>query len=310
MIVVLGPTATGKSELGLLLAKAFGGEIVNADSMQVYKLMDIGTAKPPPHVRKEVPHHMIDLVFPDEPFSAGQYKTLGRKAIEEILSRGHVPLVVGGTGLYIRALLEGLIEGLKGNEGIRKALYEEAKKIGNLGLWKRLAEIDPEAARRIHPHDLYRIVRALEIYESTRIPPSQLRQAHGFRERPYETLKIGLFKPREELYRRIEERVDEMIKQGLVDEVKGLLEKGYGPELNSMKAIGYREIIRYLMGEISLEGAIRLIKLHTRHFAKRQMTWFKKDPEVQWVRYPDEVDRIFELVKGFLGDRDVRGKGT
>lgn len=310
MIVVLGATATGKSEFGLLLAKAFGGEVINADSMQVYKLMDIGTAKPPPHVRKEVPHHMIDLVLPDEPFSAGQYKTLGRKAIEEVLSRDRVPLVVGGTGLYIRALLEGLIEGLKGDETIRKALYEEAKQVGNLGLWRRLAEIDPEAARRIHPNDLYRIVRALEIYEITRIPPSQLRQAHGFRERPYDTLKIGLYKPREELHRRIRERVDEMIKQGLVDEVKGLLQMGYGPELNSMKAIGYREIIRYLMGEIGLEEAIGLIKLNTRRFAKRQMTWFKRDPEVHWIRYPEELDQAFELVKSFLEGRDVRGEAT
>lgn len=310
MIVVLGPTATGKSELGLLLAKAFGGEIINADSMQVYKLMDIGTAKPPIHVRKEVPHHMIDLVFPDEPFSAGQYKTLGRKAIEEVISRGHIPLVVGGTGLYIRALLEGLIEGLKGNETIRKALYEEAKQVGNLGLWRRLAEIDPEATRRIHPNDIYRIVRALEIYAITRIPPSQLREAHGFRERPYDTLKIGLFKPRGELHRRIEERVDEMINQGLVDEVKGLLERGYGPELNSMKAIGYREIIRYLKGEIGLEEAIKLIKLNTRRFAKRQMTWFKRDPEVHWIRYPEEMDQAFKLVKDFLEGRDVKGKGT
>lgn len=310
MIVVLGPTATGKSELGFLLAKAFGGEIINADSMQVYKLMDIGTAKPPPHVRREVPHHMIDLVFPDEPFSAGQYKTLGRRAVEEILSRGHVPLVVGGTGLYIKALIEGLIEGLKGDETIRKALYEEAKRVGSLGLWKRLTEVDPEAARKIHPNDLYRIVRALEIYELVRIPPSQLREAHGFRERPYETLKIGLFKPKEELHRRIGERVDDMIRQGLVDEVKGLLERGYGPELNSMKAIGYREIIRYLMGEIGLEEAIGLIKLNTRRFAKRQMTWFKRDREIHWMRYPEEVDRAFELVKGYLEGRDVGGKGT
>lgn len=307
VVVILGPTATGKSELGLKLARALGGEIISADSMQVYRLMDIGTAKPLPEVRREVPHHLIDVVWPDEDFSAGDFRQRARQAVEEISSRGKVPLVVGGTGLYIRALTEGLIEGVKGDAKLRERLHEEAERVGSVGLWRRLKEIDPESARRIHPNDLYRIIRALEIYEITGEPPSALRSRHRFGDRPYEVLKIGLTRPREELYRKIDQRVEEMIKGGLEKEVRELLDRGYGPELKSMKAIGYKEMVQYLRGEVSLEEAKRRMKRDTRHFAKRQVTWFKRDPEIYWFRYPQEERGIFDVVVRFLGKGGAHG---
>ena len=299
--MVLGPTATGKSDLGLELARTFGGEIISADSVQVYRLMDIGTAKPPEEVRREVRHHMIDVVWPDEEFSAGDFRRLARKAIEEILLRGRIPIVVGGTGLYIKALTEGLIEGLKAQRDLREELLREARAIGSRGLWERLREIDPRGAEAIHPNDLYRIIRALEIHHLSGLPPSSVREGHGFGDRPYDLLKVGLIRPRKELYRRIDQRVEQMIKGGLVEEVKGLLKRGYGEGLISMKAIGYKEILKYLRGEISLDEAVRLMKRNTRHLAKRQITWFKRDPEIQWFRYPEERERIFRLVAEFLG---------
>lgn len=308
VIVVLGPTATGKSQLGVELAREFGGEIVSADSLQVYRLMDIGTAKPPLSLRREIPHHMMDILWPDEPFSAGDFRRLGRAKIQEILQKGKVPIVVGGTGLYIRALTEGLLEGLEGRKDLRERLQEEAKRVGSRLLWERLKEVDPEGAEEIHPNDLYRIIRALEIYTLSGRPPSSLRKEHAFRDRPYRLLKIGLLKPREELYRRIDERVDGMIKGGLVEEVLRLLER-YGPDLPSMKAIGYREVAAYLRGEMSLEEAIRLMKRNTRHLAKRQLTWFRRDPEVHWFSYPEEREEIFSLVDKFLKGGGDGGEG-
>lgn len=310
VVVVLGPTATGKSQLGIELAREFDGEIVSADSMQVYRLMDIGTAKPPLSIREEIPHHMMDILWPDEPFSAGEFRRLGRQKIEEILKGGKVPIVVGGTGLYIKALTEGLLEGLEGDRGLREELHRQAEVLGSRGLWERLREVDPEGAMEIHPNDLYRVIRALEIYHLTGRPPSALRREHAFGDRPYHLLKIGLIRPREELYRRIDERVEGMIKGGLVEEVKGLLERGYGPDLPSMKAIGYREIVAYLRGEMTLEEAVRLMKRNTRRLAKRQLTWFKRDPEVHWFAYPEERERIFGLVGQFLkGGGEDGGEG-
>lgn len=300
VVVVLGPTATGKSALALELARSFRGEIISADSVQVYRLMDIGTAKPPPEVRREVPHHLIDVVWPDEDFSAGLFRRYAQEAISEIVARGKVPIVVGGTGLYIKALTEGLLEGVEGNPEVRRWLKEEAERLGVRGLWERLREVDPESAAKVHLHDLYRILRALEIYYCTGIPASVLRGRHRFSERPYETLKIGLWKPRDALYQRIDRRVEEMIKGGLRDEVEKLLELGYSPELKSMRSIGYRQMVEHLQGAYSLDEASRRVKRETRRFAKRQITWFKRDPEVHWFSYPEERDRIMGLVAEFL----------
>lgn len=310
VVVILGPTATGKSTLALELARSFRGEIISADSMQVYRLMDIGTAKPPPEVRREVPHHLIDVVWPDEDFSAGLFRRYAEEAISEIVARGKVPIVAGGTGLYIKALTEGLVEGVEGNPEVRRRLKEEAERVGPRGLWERLREVDPQSAARVHPHDLYRILRALEIYHCAGTPASALRERHRFSERPYETLKIGLWRPREALYRRIDQRVEEMIKGGLRDEVKGLLERGYSPELKSMRSIGYREMVEHLQGAYPLEEASRKMKRDTRRFAKRQMTWFKRDPEIHWLSYPEERDRIMGLVADFLTRAPTEQEGA
>lgn len=307
VLLVVGPTATGKSELGIELAKRFGGEIISADSMQVYRLMDIGTAKPSPQVLKEVPHHMIDLLWPDETFSAGLFRKMGREAIDQIIKKGKLPIVVGGTGLYIKALTEGLIEGLEGQRELRERLLQKASAQGKYALWEDLKEVDPESASRVHPHDLYRVIRALEIYHLTGLPPSKLRKSHSFRDRPYELLKIGLKKSKEELLKRIEERVKEMIKRGLVEEVRELLKRGYGPELPSMKAIGYKEMILYLKGEIGLEEAIGLIVKNTWQLARRQMIWFKRDKEINWFEYPEEKEKIFSLSEEFLKGEKSNG---
>jgi len=310
VLLVVGPTATGKSELGLELAKRFGGEIISADSMQVYRLMDIGTAKPSPEVRQQIPHHLIDLVWPDETFSAGLFRKMGREAIQEIVKRGRLPIVVGGTGLYIKALTEGLIEGLEGQKELREDLLRKASLLGKRALWEELKEVDPESASRIHPNDLYRVIRALEIYRLTGVLPSKLRESHSFKDRPYELLKIGLKKSKEELLKRIEERVKEMIKRGLVEEVRELLQRGYGPELPSLKAIGYKEIILYLKGEIGLEEATRLIVKNTWQLARRQMMWFKRDKEIKWFEYPEEQKEILNLVEEFLKEEKANGAKT
>jgi len=300
IIVILGPTATGKSSLAVEVAEEFGGEIISADSVQVYRYMDIGTAKPPPEVRERIPHHLIDVVDPDEGFSAGLFRKLAEEAIAEIGKEGRMPIVAGGTGLYIKALISGLIEGVEGDEVIRRRLSEEARAPGGgERLYLRLREVDPASAERIHPHDIYRVIRALEIYEVLGLPPSRVRGAHRFSKSPYDVLKIGLIKEREELYKGIDRRVDMMVKEGLREETLRLLSMGYGPELRSMQSIGYRQMVRHIRGEYDLEEAIRLIKRDTRRLAKRQITWFKPDREIRWYRYPEQRDEILRLIRSF-----------
>lgn len=300
VLIICGPTASGKSELALRLATELGGEIINADSMQVYRGMTIGTAKPSDEHRRVVPHHLLDSVTPDINFSAADYKTTADGAIRDIISRGKRVVVVGGTGLYIRALLQGLVDSPGDDGGIRLRLQEEAEQMGNDAMLDRLRQVDPELAARLHPNNLVRIIRALEVFEATGVPLSRHQQEHGFGTDHYTSLQIGIRVERSELYRRIEQRVDQMVTGGLVEEVRGLLERGYGRELKSMRAIGYKEIAAYLAGETTLEEAVELMKRDTRRYAKRQMTWFNGDPRIIWLEYPEKFATISQLAHEFF----------
>jgi len=295
--IIVGPTCAGKSELALSLAMKYQMEIVSADSLQVYRHLDIGTAKSSPEEQRKVKHHLIDVVAPDEEFSAVQYMEMARETIDSLLRQNRPVLVVGGTGLYIKALTKGIFRGPAADEKLRREIKEEAKQRGNEYLYQRLKEIDPESASRIHPNDTYRIMRALEVYEITQKPMSSFQTDHAFRESPYRSVKIGIERARKELYRKIEERVDWMIKNGLIEEVKGLLERGYNPHLKPLQSLGYRQVIGYLNGAYDLNEAVRLIKRDTKRYAKRQLTWFKADPELEWFKLPEDVDKIEARVK-------------
>jgi len=300
IVVLLGSTGVGKSLLAIELAEEFGGEIISADSMLVYRHMDIGTDKPTPEARKRVRHHLIDLVLPDQPFHAGLYRTLGRKIIDQ-LHKDRKPIwVAGGTGLYIRALTQGLFAGPPVDPVIRAKLKREGLERGNDFLYHRLRDVDPVTASRLHPNDLFRIVRALEVFESTRVPISSFRDQHCFGDRPYSLLKVGLEVERAALYRRIDERVDRMIERGFLEEVRGLLEMGYGLHLKPMQSLGYKQLVQFLLKEIEWEEAIRQIKRDTRRYAKRQWTWFKTDSEVLWWDGSLDRQRIFDEVAFFL----------
>ncbi len=300
LVVLLGPTGSGKSRLAIELAEEFGGEIVSADSMQVYKFMDIGTAKPTPDEQKRVRHHLIDLVLPDQPFHAGLFRVLGRKTIELLHRQGKPIWVVGGTGLYIKTLTQGLFTSPPIDPAVRERLKGEGEERGSDFLYHRLKGIDPATASRLHPHDLFRIVRALEVFESTGTPVSFFRDQHRFGDRPYLSLKIGLEMEREKLYGRIEERVDRMIDRGFLEEVRGLMEMGYGPQLKPMQSLGYKQLVLFLLKEIGWEEAVRQVKRDSRHYAKRQWTWFKADPEVHWRNESPDREEISNEVASFL----------
>jgi tRNA dimethylallyltransferase len=296
---LVGPTAVGKTAVALTLAAKLGAEIVNADSLQVYRQMDIGTAKPTPEERARVTHHLLDMVDPPEPYDAARYSREGRKVLEELHGRGVPTLVVGGTGLYLKALLSGLFaEGAPKTE-VRDRLHREAEVVGLPALYKRLLHLDPATAMRLHPHDTYRIVRALEVMEATGRPLSALIAAHRFQDSPYQVLKLGLALPREELYRRIELRMEVMLAEGWLDEVKGLLER-YPPTLKPLQAIGYRHLINYLIGRWSWPEALSLLARDTRRYAKRQLTWFGSDPQIRWF-HPDQTEAMAALLSEFFG---------
>lgn len=299
VVILLGPTGVGKSELGIEWAEELGGEIISADSMQVYRYMDIGTAKPTADDRKRVRHHLIDLVTPDQPFHAALYRTLGRKTIDQLYER-KVPIwVVGGTGLYIKTLSEGIFKSPKIDPSLRENLKKEAEEKGTRSLYERLKKGDPKTASFLHPNDLFRIVRALEVLDSTGFPISFYREQHRFGERPYVTLKIGLWMDRDVLYRRIDGRVDQMLEKGLLQEVEGLLEMGYGPELKPMQSLGYKQMVQYLLKVTDWEEAVRQIKRDTRRYAKRQITWFNADPETRWWDGQADRKKILLQIKSF-----------
>jgi tRNA dimethylallyltransferase len=299
VVVICGPTATGKTVVAIDLAATFDAEIVSADSMQVYRHMDIGTAKPTPNEQAAVPHHMIDIIDPDEHLDARQYSRMAGEKITGLHARGITPFVVGGTGFYIKALLYGLFEGGPSDSGIRQRLKEEAGDRGNGFLHSRLEKCDPEAAGRLHPNDTYRVIRALEVYELTGEPISRYHREHRFAERPFNVLKIGLNLNRDILYDRINLRVDAMVAAGLLDEVKGLLDRGYAGDLKSMQSIGYRHMVGCINGKYPWDEILRTLKRDTRRYAKRQLTWFKSDPEILWSE-PENVNDMRRKIKKFL----------
>jgi len=248
VVIVLGPTGVGKSKLAIEWAEELGGEIISADSMQVYRYMDIGTAKPTLDDQKRVQHHLIDLVPPDQPFHAALYRTLGRKTIDQLYENKTPIWVVGGTGLYIKTLIQGLFASPKIDPQVRESLKQEAKEKGADALYERLKKVDPKTAFHLHPNDLFRIIRALEVFDSTGAPISFYREQHRFGEKPYLTLKVGLEINRDRLYRRIEERVDQMLEKGFLQEVERLMEMGYGPALKPMQSLGYKQMVQFLLG--------------------------------------------------------------
>lgn len=284
LVGIVGPTATGKTAVGIELAEKLNGEIVSADSMAIYKGMDIGTAKPTAAERAAVAFHLIDVVYPDEEFSVARFKQLAQDAIADIVSRGKLPLLVGGTGLYVTALTGGLnIPPASPDRKLRDRLRAEAAEFGSQYLLDRLKAVDPVTAQRLHANDLKRIVRALEVHALTGLPISHFHRTAGKAEVPYDVRLFGLTMSRTALYERIERRADDQIAAGLVEEVRGLLEKGYGPDLASMKGLGYKQIGGCLAGDCDLQAAVDLLKRDTRRFAKRQLTWFRADPRIRWI---------------------------
>jgi tRNA dimethylallyltransferase len=287
VLVILGPTGVGKTQVSLKLADILQGEIISFDSRQIYQFMDIGTAKPTKEERERIPHHLIDVVPPDRKFSAADYGKRAREIITRIIQRGKQPIAVGGSGLYLKALLRGFFPGPPANQDIRERLKREAQASGEFSLFERLRKVDRRASERIHPHDLVRIIRALEVYELTGKPISECQQKGPYESFPTDFVKIGLLLDRKVLYDRINQRVEEMMAQGLLEEVKSLKEKWDVSESKVFKTVGYREILLHLNGDLDLSEAIEKIKLNTRHYAKRQMTWFRNDPEITWLNAAD-----------------------
>src|SRR5512143_107100 len=282
ILIIAGPTAVGKTEASILLAQELSAEIVSADSMQIYRGMDIGTAKPTREQRRIVYHHMIDIVEPHQPYSVGDYLRDARSAIDGIVSAGGVPLVVGGTGLYIRALTRGLFHGPPADLALRERLLRrDADEPGIL--YSDLVTVDPDAALKIHPNDLRRTVRALEVYYLRDRRMSEFQREHGFQEKSHSFRLVFLARSRTELYPRIERRVDEMLENGLEAEVKSLMDRGYRPELPSLQGLGYKQFLEHLQGRISRDEAVTLLKRDTRRYAKRQFTWFRREPDTVWV---------------------------
>ena len=268
--------------------------------MQVYRYLDIGTSKTAPAQQAMVPHHLLSIVNPDEEFSAARFKEHARRVIADISCRGLLPLVVGGTGLYIRALTRGLFIAPGKSEELRQQLRRRAEQEGKDVLYRQLQEQDPLSAQKINPHDTLRIIRALEVLHLTGVPISQHQQAHAFEDAPYEVLKIGLIRERSELYRRIEERVEEMLGAGLLKEAQSLLSRGYSSSLKSLQSIGYKQMAAFIEGRLSWEEAVQQMKRDTRRFAKRQLTWFRHDPEIAWIMLPDAQREMADHIKNFL----------
>ena len=296
VLVIAGPTASGKSEISIAACRKLNGEIISADSMQVYRHLDIGTAKPKLPQLREIRHHLIDIRDPDEDFNAGDFKRLSEKAIEAILGKGKLPVVIGGTGLYIRALVDGLCDCPHENRELRKKLLGLAKQGDGSAVHEYLRKVDPDSAKKIHPNNTLRIIRALEVYELSGKPISKHHERT--KKTGYNFIMFGIKRKRELLYGRIDNRVAEMLKAGLLDEVRGLLDKGYGGQLKPMQSIGYRQAVSYLNGEYDYETMFSLIKRDTRRYAKRQLTWWNKDDRVEWLEVDsgDTPEKIADLI--------------
>lgn len=284
LIVLTGPTAAGKTELSIALAKKLNGAIISADSMQVYKYMNIGSAKIRPEEMQGIRHYLVDVLDPREEFHVARFQQMAKEALEEIYRNGQLPIVVGGTGFYIQALLKDIdFDESSGELPCRKELEETARREGGAVLYERLRQVDPESAEAIHPNNLKRVIRALEFYQETGQPISLHNKEQKEKQPPYTYAYFVLNDDRARLYERIDRRVDRMVEQGLVEEVRWLKEHGYDRSLVSMQGLGYKELFPYLDGTCSLEEAVEIIKRDTRHFAKRQITWFKREPDVIWL---------------------------
>jgi len=302
LVAIVGPTGVGKTRIAIALCQVVGGEVISADSRQIYRGMDIGTDKPSPEQRSLVPHYLVDILDPDEEFTLAQYQELAYQAIDGVLTRSRVPFLVGGTGLYVRAVLQGyVIPRVKPSPQLRQKLMEEAERDGEVALHARLERVDPEAAARIDPRNVRRVVRALEVYETTGKPISAQQER---KPPPYRALKIGLTMDRELLYRRVDERVDDMVERGLVAEVEGLLAKGYSHELPAMSGLGYRQVCGYLRGETDVSGAVGKIKSETHRFVRQQYKWFRLDDDtIHWFDVGHaSKERIEALIEGLLGE--------
>lgn len=290
LIVLTGPTAVGKTKLSIALAKAVNGEIISADSMQVYKYMDIGSAKIREEEMQGIRHYLVDELLPEEEFHIVRFQQMAKAAMEEIYAKGKIPILVGGTGFYIQAVTRDIdFTEAEQDDGYRKELEALASEKGNEYLHRMLEKVDPKSAKEIHANNVKRVIRALEFYHQNHTPISSHNQEQKEHTSPYNLVYFVLNAPRELLYERIDKRVDEMLKEGLVDEVRHLKEMGYQKGMVSMQGLGYKEILSYLEGEYPLEEAVRILKRDTRHFAKRQLTWFRREPEVTWVN-KDEFD--------------------
>jgi tRNA dimethylallyltransferase len=296
VIAVVGPTATGKSELGVRLAEALGGEVINADALQVYRELEIGTAKPPPNLREAVPHHLIDILDPTEVFSAGEFVRRARPVIEDIHRRGRRAILVGGSGFYLRSLLEGLGPVPTTDPAVRAEVARRTAEEGLPAIYRELQAKDPESAARLWPGDRQRVQRALEVVLATGIPLSRWIHRQGPSEPQIPSIKIGLTLERGILYDRISGRVQRMVKRGWIEEVEGLLDRGYSAEAPAFQAIGYRQVVAYVSGKIPLEKALEETVRATRRYAKRQLTWFRKEPNLRWVPALDIERSIPSLI--------------
>ena len=303
LIILTGPTAVGKTDLSIQLAQKLNAEILSADSMQVYRYMDIGTAKPTLSQQKQVQHHLIDLVEPDQDFSVANYQVCFNETLQKAVQQGKLPLMVGGTGLYIRACTQAFVFDPGGADPeLRAKFREEAERFGSEKLHQRLMEVDPKSAARIHPNDLIRIIRALEVYSMTGTPLSELQPKRN-QEIQFDTIYIFLDRNREELYQRIEERVDIMFSEGLIDETRLLLERGYAPDLKPLQSLGYRQVSDFLTGKITLDEAISQTKQQTRHYAKRQLTWFRREPVDFWINISERKQEFIGEILGYIEGR-------
>lgn len=312
LIILTGPTAVGKTELSIKLAKAVGGEIISADSMQIYKHMDIGTAKIMPEEMDGVTHFLVDELEPDEEFNVVRFKKMADNAMEEIYSRNHIPIIVGGTGFYIQAILYD-IEFAENEEddGYRLELEQIGIEKGASYLHQLLHEVDEKAASAIHANNMKRVIRALEYYHQTGKPISAHNEEQMKKDSPYNFIYFVLNNDRDILYERINKRIDNMISKGLVKEVIRLKESGYSRDMVSMQGIGYKEILAYLDGETTLEEAIYILKRDTRHFAKRQLTWFRREPEVVWMDYAiyhNDCDEMLKAMMKLISDKHITDK--
>lgn len=299
LVVICGPTASGKTALALQLAEHFAVEIISADSRQVYRRMDIGTAKATAEERSRVRHHLVDVVDPDEDFTAADFLLRGRAALAEIVRRGRLPLVVGGTGLYIEALLRGLVDAPGADPDLRRELAQWEKKHGPGSLHERLQAVDPVLAEQLAPRNLVRIVRALEVFYQSGQRLSELQARHAAVPSPFRVVTIGLAPQRELLYERIDQRVEAMMAAGLLTETEALLASGSSPQLKALQTIGYRECVDHLAGNTSLQEAVGLIQRNSRRYAKRQMTWFKRDNEIIWLDSLREFAKVLKLIDHF-----------